>query len=360
MSTEFLNGRRFVFARKIEIPQDENTNDVMQGTADVGDDQTVAVTLTRDDIENGRAIFLMTREGFDANDYLGDTDDLDAMENEVFGEHEPDIDLWLVPIEGSDPLGYRYNLDRVNSILTYETPEGVKTLEGDAFKEQMFHAVRVDENGRMICGFSLPLEIQEKLCQDAGATEHLAEIDLDFELMKLHPDGYVQGRAYTRDINKIAPDETYTDEAISEKQEANQETLIERSQLAERTDAEWDVLLNNALFRNPQVRGIFNHFMGSRLKDFPIDQVGVTRFSTLEESVSALSHAFPEQKEVAPFDGGAIMPGYRTSAVHEFTDGKMTVITFSDLPGMQAYAYAYPNELTLDADVAPDGPAPAF
>lgn len=360
MSTEFLNGRRFVFARKIEITQTENMNDVMEGQARNDDGQSIPVTLTRDDIEKGRAIFLMTREGYDEDDFLDVQIDPDAMEHEIFGEPEPDTDIWLVPVEGSDPIGYRYSIDRVNNVLTYETEEGLRTLEGDEFAYGMQSAVRVDEAGRMICQFSRPLEIQEKLCQEAGAADHLTEIERDFELMKRDPDGYVQGRAYTRDINKLAPDETYTDDAIRAKQDANQETLIERSQLGERTDAEWGILLNNPMFRNPQVRGIFNYFMASRLKDFPIDQVGVTRFATLEESIAVLSEAFPEQKEVAPFDGGAMMPGYRTSPVHEFTDGKMTVITFSDLPGMPAYAYAYPNELTLDADVTPDSPAPAF
>ena len=357
MSTEFLNGRRLVFARMIEIPQGESTSDVMEGTATDELEQSVSVKLTRDDIENGRALFFTTREGY--GDDFSDIDS-DAMEHEAFGEPEPDTDLWLVPVEGSDPVGHRYSIDRVNNILTYETPEGLKTLEGDEFIYKLNEAVRVDEAGRMICQFSRPLEIQEKLCQDAGAADHLAEIDLEFSLMKQNPSGYVQGRAYVRDINKLEPDETYSDEAISQKQEANQETLIERSQLAERTDAEWDILLNNPMFRNPQVRTIFNHFMASRLKDFPIDQVGVTRFSNLEEAIEVLSDAFAEQKEFAPFEGGALMPGYRTSAVQEFTDGKMTVIAFSDLPGMQAYAYAYPNELKLDADVTPDAPALAF
>ncbi len=357
MSTEFLDGRRLVFAKMIEIPQGENTNDVMEGMATNDENQSVPMKMTRDDIENGRALFLWTRDSF-SNNY--EAEDPDAMEHEVFGEPEPDVDLWLVPVEGSEPLGYRYNIDHVNNILTYETPDGVKILEGDEFRNKMQDAVRVDESGRMICQFHRPLEIQEKLCQDAGATDHLAEIDHIFGLMKQNPDGFVQGRAYTRDIKKIAPDETYTDEAISEKQETNTETLIERSQLADRTDADWDILLNNSMFRIPQVRSMFNHFMSSRLKDFPIDQVGVTRFSSLEDAVSVLAEAFPEQKEVAPFDGGAIMPGYKTSAVHEFTDGKMTVIAFSDLPDMPAYAYAYPNELTLDADVMPDSPAPAF
>jgi hypothetical protein len=360
MSTEFLDGRRFVFARTIEITQTENTNDVMEGQARTEDDTTVPVTLTRDEIEKGRAIFLMTREGFDDEEVFLDSEiDPDAMEHEVFGEPEPDADIWLVPVEGSDPVGYRYNIDRVNKILTYETAEGLKTLEGEELYA-MQTAVRVDETGRMICQFSKPLEMQEKLCQDAGAADHLAEIELDFELMKRDPNGYVQARAYSHDVTKLAPDETYTDDAILAKRDANAETLVVRSQIDDRTDAQWDILLNNGMFRNPQVRGIFNYFMGSRLKDFPIDQVGVTRFATLEESIAILTDAFPEHKEVAPFDGGTMMPGYRTSPVHEFTDGKITVITFSDLPGMQAYAYAYPNELTLDADVTPDSPAPAF
>jgi hypothetical protein len=359
MSTEFLNGRRFVFARRVEIPQTENMNDVMEGEARNEDDQSIKVNLTRDDIEKGRAIFIATKEGFyGEEDFLDDEIDQDAMEHEFIGE--PDSDIWLVPVEGSDPIGYRYSIDRVNNILTYETSEGLKTLEGDEFGYRMKDAVRVDETGRMICQFSKPLEVQEKLCQDAGAKDHLAEIERDFELMKSHPDGYVQGRAYVRDIKKVAPDEGYSDDVIDAKKAENQETLIERSQLEDRTNADWDILLNIALFRNPQVRGIFNYFMSSRLKDFPIDQVGVAKFPTLEEAIVALSEAFPEQKEIAPFEGGSIMPGYRTSAVHEFTDGKMTVISFSDLPGMHAYAYAYPNDLTLDADVTPDSPAPAF
>jgi hypothetical protein len=360
MSTDFLNGRRFVFVKEIEIPQTENTNDLMDGHVISEDGEVTPVTLTRDDIEKGRALFLMTREEYDdLHDYGYDVGvDTDAMEQEIFGDTESDV--WLVPIEGSDPIGHRYSIDRDNRVLTYETDEGLKTVQGNDYTNALLNAVRVDETGRMICQFAIALEVQEKLCEEAGATEHLAEIEKDFDLMKRNPDGYVQGRAYTRDIKKITPDETYTDDMIFAKIRERQETLVEKSDLQGRTETDWDILLNNSMFRNPQVRSIFNYFMGTRLKDFPIDQVGIAQFSTLDEAISVLADAFPEQKEVAPFEGGSIMPGYRTSTVHEFTDGKMTVITFSDLPGMTANAYAYPNELTLDADVKPDSPAPAY
>lgn len=342
----------------------------MEGLARNDNDQSVPVTLTRDDIEKGRAIFLMTRTGYDGEDDFPDGKiDLDAIEpgtfgGYIFGGHkifeEPDSDIWLVPVEGSDPIGYRYSIDRVNNILTYETKEGLRTLEGNEFAYGMQSAVRVDETGRMICQFSRPLEIQEKLCEEAGAADHLAEIEQDFELMKRSPDGYDRGRAYTRDINKIAPDEEYSDELISERRRNATETMVQKAELNDRMDAEWDILLNNEFFKNAQVRGIFNHFMSTRLKDFPMDQVGIARFQNLEEATQILRDAFPEHRECEPFDGGSVMRGYRTSTVHEFTDGKMTVITFSDLPDMPVHAYAYPNELTLDADVAPDSPAPAF
>lgn len=359
MSAEFLDGRRFVFTRKIEIEQDENMSDVMTGQTEGPDGELIPVTITRDDIENGRALFLMTTTSFDdENGAFSVNFDPDTDEDEFFGEAE--TDLWLVPLEGSDPIGYRYHIDRTNCIVTYETSEGVKTLEGPDFLQFHFNAVRVDETGRMICQFCVPLEVQERVCKENNSNDHLDEITQEFEAMKHDPDGYVQARAYTHDINQIAGDETYTDEIISAKQEAKQETLIESALLGDRTGKEWDILLNNDMFRNPQVRSIFNFFMASRLKDFPIDQVGVVRFDSLEDSISTLSEAFHEQKEVAPFDGGALMPGYRTSPVYEFTDGKMTVITFTDLPGMPAYAYAYPNELTLDADVTPDSLAPTF
>lgn len=346
MSTDFIDGRRFVYGQTIFISPEENTNETMSGVArSTGE----IVTLSRDDIENGRAIFVASA----VQDDIPDEWDLDDEATAIWAEGEGDA--WIIPAEGSDPIGHRFSIDYLAKTVTYETADGRIALANDGFQVFLETAVRVDGNGHMICRFSQKLSDQEKLCQQAEATDHLADIELAYTALKQSSNGYDQAEAYVRDImQRVEEDETYSVDAIFDKIDSGAEPLIARAMLDERTGSSWQPILTTNEFRHPQVRGIFKHFMAARLQDFPMDEVGITRFSNLDQAINALSEAFPDYRVVEPFDGGSVMPGYRTSDVHEFTDGKMTVITFSDLPGMPVHAYAYPNQLSMDADVTPD------
>lgn len=334
---------RFIFVRPVYVNEAELQNQVMHGTSN-----DEPVTINRNDIEAGKVIFLQDSTVYAEGSF---NDDFEFDMNEMVLSRDK---IWLAPENPENTNGFPFHFDAAMGTVAYLDDNGVQHLvEEDQFHKMM----RIDDEGRMICRLSDSIIDQEQACEKAGATKHLAAIAENFTEMKLSDSGYLQKLAYSRDILHMEPDTGYTTEQLIEiRTSETNASILKRSQLDDRTSAQWMPLANVPTFANPHIRAIFNHFMKDRLKDFPTDQVGITSFQTLWDAQIAIGEAFPDMREFPPFDGGSLMPNYRTGTVFEYTDGKMTVITFEDRPDTPVQAYAYPNELTLDADVTPETP----
>ncbi len=333
MTKDFSNQPKFVFAHVVST----ESNEEEEMSAMVGD---IQVRFNRNDVDGTKCLCFLgktaTREEFET------FSDFEEDEYEEFGESEIVVyNNWLVKSPNEPAEGRRFIIDHLNGEVWIENRDAPVALS-----EFIETAARVGEDGKLICPFNYGLEEQYGKCLELSEEKHLNDIDATFEHMKTL-DGQRQTAAFFHDIRKINEVDTRTeDEIASIAITARENAVLPVQKLNAETDTEWQLAVENSMFRVPQIRAIFAYLMKDRLGDFPIDQVAMAMLPNIEKAKTLLSPSFPHQEIQSPFEGGTMMPGYKTSEVLEFTDGTTTVIVFGDqasqaFGGEAVYAYAY-------------------
>ncbi len=246
--------------------------------------------------------------------------------------------------------GFAYDIDFEAKQVYIDRDGVVERLSLGEFKDR---AWRCDENGTLLVGFAYHRpEAQYAVCREHGLVSHMEELDVLFDLMKQDGNERNQMRGFWHDLKKL-PETGETFEQIYERVYLeNRMPLHERFSLGERTYSDWARVIDNPTFQNPTVRKAMASFLKERIGDFPVEEMAFAGFSSLEQADAVLSQAFPNRRVCVAFEGGDMMPGYKTSDVIEFDADGLTVIAFTDMSGM-GYAYAYPTRRGLNLLSAP-------
>lgn len=235
----------------------------------------------------------------------------------------------------------------------YVINEKDKTVSLEGFEEpidlQEFRkmAVRTDKAGKLIASMASRLTDQWQKCSESGiADDHLMDIrtmadayansEDKFELLDQH--SYNLERSEVTDgldfmqvmakINAIGHEDGPTHM---------------RFPLAEAFDG-WTEIRALPNYMKAPIRVAFDSFMRDMLGDFPDDRVTMVCVPRGEAQLSEkLEEAgFDLEGMLPPFEGGNLIPNYKTGDVAFHRARGVDVIVFSDFIG--TYAYAWPTE----------------
>jgi len=245
--------------------------------------------------------------------------------------------LYAVP----DPLrkeARRFLVDHKEGIVHVENGERPVPIN-DFIK----HALRADSEGKPICSFMQPLHEQRQLCE--GRTDgdlHLHDISAFAEAKRTSEAVGDRIDAGLYDIVTSGLDDGLDFMEIMRKvTDASGKPVHETTALRMHMPAPWHEIREFPQYMLAPIRALFGSYMEERLGEFPIERV-----SRLQAPVGfPLSLHFENFSEIVseddPFEGGNIIPGYRTSPVIHFRGEGFDAIVFSDFAG--TYAYAWPT-----------------
>lgn len=311
------------------------------------DDRGGRVEFERAAIENGDAILL-----YEIDSDFSEFDDEEGVAH-VFGDEEianANCAAYHVAIEGDPREGFAYHIDAENQIAFIDRQGVTEEMPLATF---VASAYRCNEAGDLLVHFGNTLERQYEVCKTASLTAHMAELDGIFERMKTSEEYEVQMRGFFHDVRKVPDDGISFEEIYQKVYLENRTPLHKRFELTDRTGGEWLRLIDSPTFRAPQVRQLLKFFLAERIGDFPVEEMSARMFSSMAEADEVLSATFKTRRVKEPFDGGSLIPGYKSSDVIEYDADGLTVIAFTDM-GPQAYAYAYPTRRALFLVPAPD------
>lgn len=229
-----------------------------------------------------------------------------------------------------------------------------KTVSLEGFEEDIAidefrkMAVRADAEGRIICSMAETLVAQMDKCREAGAdrnADHLMDIRETAQSYANSEDEYelYDHHSYDLETSGLTDGLGYIDLLTKITRIGHADGPVHERFGLEQALPGWQEVRGLHGYMKTQIRHAFDAFMRDLLGEFPDDRVsmiarprGVQISEALEEAGFALEGMLP------PFDGGNMIPGYRTSDVGFHRANGVDVVVFTDFIG--TYAYSWPTE----------------
>lgn len=268
---------------------------------------------------------------------------------------DSDIDYGVAIHVNEDGSGLYAVIDETRTdgarrfVINYET-ETVHIENGGrsiSITDFFANAVRTDRNGRAICSFMQPLYEQYSICQEKSAeTSHLLDISESASKRRASETPVHRMDANLYDMVTSGMDDNMSFVELMARISAKGKPTYETMGLSEMVEGEWAEIRDFPSMMIAPIRAIFGHYMNDLIGDFPFERV-----SRLHMPVGTdLAMLLEEHAEIVsvdvPFEGGNMIPGYKTSDVAHFRGENFEAIVFSDMMG--TYAYAWQPEPSLD------------
>lgn len=247
-----------------------------------------------------------------------------------------------------DPVSYEMDYENLTVQIESEEEGSNADMHYDYFRK---HALRVDQNGKIICPLSDPLHVQKALCEERGGEyDHLLDIQQLADV--LHNSDEIgkrtEGSMYYLVTSGIDDGLSFLD-VMKKVTDASFIPVHKRPGLNDLDMFHWHEIRTLPTFMQGSVRGVFNHLMGDLIDDVPIEQVSLLPFP--HEAEEEITTALRELTQVAdwmerrpPMSGSNFIPNYSTSEVDVYRGEGFEVAVFSDFAGKYLYAWPTPPE----------------
>lgn len=270
----------------------------------------------------------------------------------IIPDNEEGIGMWAV----RDPFrndAIRYSIDFNEKVVHIEG--GSRPMPLEEFQKS---AIRVTDDGKSLCSFMQTLNDQYAACHGvAGAEMHI--MDIGMTAQQLRDSDKVEDKYNVGMFDIVSSDLrdglSFMDlmAKINSKNAPTYESLGLKDLYSDHHDGRWFEIREHPQFMVEQIRALFGSYMDNLLDGFPIERVSCLQLPAGQPLAMFIEEHADLVSQDAPFEGGNIIPGYRTSPVGHYRgyndekDEHFDVIVFSDFMGTYAYAWPTPEELKL-------------
>lgn len=250
-------------------------------------------------------------------------------------------------------------------VLRFVVDSREKTVSIEGFDEPLpldefrMMAVRCREDGKIICSMAETLSNQWRACKEQdGCEDHLLDIR---EMSSAYAGSDQVSELYDHHMYELASNGTDDGLDYLEVVRRMMASVHPHGPVHERFGLHdalpgWTEIANLPNVMQAPVRVAFDTFMSEMLGDYPRERVTMTCVPRGKAQFSeALEDAGYELAGMLePFDGGNLIPGYKTGDVAFHRAKGVDIVVFNDFIG--TYAYAWPTDEGGHFDPSPKSP----
>lgn len=225
--------------------------------------------------------------------------------------------------------------------------DGGRTMDVGEFAK---HAVRTGSDGTPICSMRQPLHVQYEKCREAGDMAHCLDVADMADAMRKSAHVPDQVGAGMYDIVSSGIDDGLSFMELMARVTARGDRAVHEGTALGTAfpGGRWAQIRDFPQYMMAPVRALFGSYMEEIAGEYPLEKVSRLH-APPGAPVAAMLDAVAEfVEEDPPFEGGNIVPGYRTSPVARYRGEGFECIVFTDMAG--TYVYAWPS---------PEAPQPA-
>lgn len=265
-------------------------------------------------------------------------------------ENEHGLGMWAV-IDAQRHDTLRYSIDFSKKVVMVEG--GTRPIPLDEFNKS---AIRVTEAGKPLSSFMQTLDVQYTSCHGvSGAELHIMDIGLTAQNLRTSEEAVDKYSAGMYDIvsSDLNDGLSFLDvmAKINAKNTPTYETLGLKKLYSDHHKGEWKEVREFSQYMIGSIRALFGNYMEEHLQGFPIERVSCLQLPAQAPLAMFIEEHADLVSEDPAFEGGNLMPDYKTSPVghyrgyNEETEEHFDVIVFSDFMATYAYAWPTPEDL---------------